>query len=609
MVAEAGASEAFLDALPSGLDDEHALAAIAAIARHIGAMQGCSVISAFADVADVPPNAVLTALESLDPDAATPDVLGPSWEVLLASEDRRAQGAHFTPPHVADRVVALTMDAASLCGDRLAVTVWDPTAGGGAFLLAAARALEVRAIRSKSGGDAGDIRGQIVSNLYASDLDPIALRVCDAALEIWAGGRARPILAQGDALLDLPPAWPTSFSLIVGNPPFLGQLSSDTARSKTMLAALQDRFGDLARGYVDQAGLFIELGLRHLAHDGALGLILPQSILGAADAAGVRYSASTKARLTTLWVDDVGAFKAAVEVIAAVFVPHVTREASEVTTVLLGEAEVAAVQTPPARSWAPLLAAAQNIPLVPTPTGRTRLGDIALVTAGFRQHFYGIADAVIDDDNLDASERPGSMPRLMTSGSIDPLANRWGRSPVKFAGQHWNAPVVMIDNIADAAVREWFVQRMVPKLLLASQTPVLEVVVDPTGGLVPSVPVISIEPADASMLWHLAAAVSAPSTCALMLAEAAGTGLSASAIRVRAKAIGEMVLPPEASAWDRGAKAAERAHLAWMSNDEDGHSAALRELAVAMVAAYGCSDDLIDWWEARLPKRRDRSQK
>jgi len=112
-------------------------------------------------------------------------------------------------------------------------TVCDPAAGGGVFLLAAARALRTR-------GAAPDV---VVSGLFGADLDPSAVAATRAALALWAGLAGADLSAvaglatqvrQGDGLLLDDSSWPTAppagFDLVVGNPPFLNQLERGTAR-------------------------------------------------------------------------------------------------------------------------------------------------------------------------------------------------------------------------------------------------------------------------------------------------------------------------------------------------------------------------------------------
>ena len=52
---------------------------------------------------------------------------------------------------------------------------------------------------------------------------------------------------------------------------------------------------------------------------------------------------------------------------------------------------------------------------------------------------------------------------------------------------------------------------MVPKVLVASQTKVIEAVVDEAGRAVPGTPVVSVEPTDPEVdVWHLAALLTSP---------------------------------------------------------------------------------------------------
>ena len=122
----------------------------------------------------------------MEDEACVPDLLGLAWEQLLASAARREQGAHFTPSKVADLVVELAFGSTVQPVDVRTCRVWDPTAGGGAFLLASARATE--ALHRPSAEESPEVtqqrRANIVTHCFATDIDPVALRVCDAALEM-----------------------------------------------------------------------------------------------------------------------------------------------------------------------------------------------------------------------------------------------------------------------------------------------------------------------------------------------------------------------------------------------------------------------------------------
>ena len=515
----------------------------------------------------------------LDPDACTPDLLGVLWETLLAPDDKRTQGAHFTPRRVADRLVGLTLDAA----EGPARTVWDPSCGGGAFLLAAAREIEARTNVSRSA---------IVAGIYASDIDHTALAVCDATLELWCGATARPTTHCGDALLDLPRSWPSNMDLIVGNPPFLGQLTADTARGAARREALTAEYALVATGYVDDAGLFLELAVRRASASGSIGLVLPESLLGARDAEATRRSAQDSFSLQTLWVDEGQSFAAAVDVVGVVLAK---RNAEGRSRIVRGWSSppIEDLPEPAPDSWAPLLADALGVPRVSL-SGDEMVGDHAQVTAGFRQHFYGISDAVANGHPSPAT------PQLMTSGTIDPLRSTWGVSPVRFAGSRWENPVLDIAAIEDDAVRGWFGERCVPKVLLASQTRVVEALVDEIGQMVPSVPVVSVEPRDPALVWHIAAALSSPAITAWMLREAAGTGLSHDAVRIRARTLARVPLPADQGAWDLGAAHARAAQRADLEQNHGRYVEALRDLANVMGIAYGVDDVVGAWWWERI---------
>lgn len=528
----------------------------------------------------------------------TVDHLGTAWEQLLAVSDRRTHGAHFTPRRVADRVaeLALTQRGAAIDdansetrGPTKELRIWDPSCGGGAFLLAAARWLDVHTDHD---------RGSVVGAMYASDIDSTAVSVCDAALELWCGGSARPTTAVGDALLDLPPDWPADLDVVVGNPPFLGQLTSDTTRSADRRARLAAKYQSAAGAYVDEAGLFVELAVRHVAPDGVTALVVPESMLGASDAEAMRNAVTEDAHLCGLWIDDGQSFEAAVDVVAVILQRSLGAgsHSTNVTTGVESPFVLTTTATPSASSWAPLLARALGVPSVRL-LGTQTLGDLAVVTAGFRQHFYGIADAVAEAEPEHAID---VRPKLITSGAIEPLRSLWSQKQVRFAGHRWTAPVLELAKVDDEQVRDWFTARCVPKLLLASQTKVVEAIVDTHGTFVPSVPVISVEPSDPSTLWHIAAALCAPAISAWMLTEAAGTGLSHDAIRLRAKTLAQVPMPTNQQHWDQGAAFAQQAHEAGDTGDMTGHRAALGDLAVSMNAAYGVEEYVASWWWERL---------
>jgi hypothetical protein len=190
-------------------------------------------------------------------------------------------------------------------------------------------------------------------------------------------------------------------------------------------------------------------------------------------------------------------------------------------------------------------------------------------------------------------------PRLVTSGLVEPLEVAWGRSPVRFAAQRWHRPVVHLDAV-DPSVARWVRAQLVPKLVVATQTKVLEVAVDEDGIFVPSTPVIAVH-APKERLWHLAAALSAPPITALALGASLGTALSAGAVKLSARQVLALPLPAHEDAWDDAAALARRV-LAMV--DPAKRRDALAAFGAAGCAAYGVEPgELLEWWLERLPDR------
>jgi predicted RNA methylase len=443
------------------------------------------------------------------PAGARPDHLGRLHEQLLARGERKGRGAFYTPPAVADELVAWAVR------DLDDPVVCDPACGGGAFLLAAARAG--------------------VRRLTGIDVDPLAVAVCEATL--WLAG-ATAELVEADSLVD---PWPEPVDVVVGNPPFLSQLGSATARSRARAAAIG------ASGYVDDAVLFLSLAARRARR--RVALLQPESVVSAASAAEVR--AEVAPVLQGLWSPERRVFPDAAVRVVGVLVDKDQPRAS------------------PAR-WTDLLATARGVPEVAL-GGHGALGDCASVTAGFRDEYYSLVPLVREAHEGDAP--------LVTSGLIDPARLRWGERVARFGRQRWERPAI------DPGRRPaWAAALAVPKVLVATQTRVVEAVADVDGGTVPVTPVLSVVPTGEVGLGHLLAVLLAPPVTAWALREAGGSALSSDAVKLSASQLRQVPLPPAGAAWDEAA----------------AHAGAgdVRRAAAAMTRAYGV--DVQDWWEARL---------
>jgi hypothetical protein len=172
----------------------------------------------------------------------------------------------------------------------------------------------------------------------------------------------------------------------------------------------------------------------------------------------------------------------------------------------------------------------------------------------------------------------------VTSGLIDVGRSAWSERPARFARRTFAAPRVAVDALPPA-LQAWAAARLVPKVLVATQTPVIEAAVDATGDWLPSVPVITVVPRAVDDLWRVAAVLTAPAASAWAAATYLGAALAATAIKLSASQV--LTLPLPTRPWDDAANA-----LAGADVDR---------CARLMDVAYGT--ELYDWWRGRLTRR------
>ena len=503
------------------------------------------------------------------------EVLGAALERATDGGRRRAQGLHVTPGWLARLLAGMALDG--LDGLDRGPVVCDPACGGGAFLLASAECLHARGI------DRADVVRHLV---FGADVDPVGLAAAEAALALWAGEAPPPgRLVVGDPLAAGPDLWPAAppggVDAVVGNPPFQSQLGRATARTAAERRRLKARYGDAVRAYTDTAWLFLLLGLDLARPGGRVVLVEPRSLVAARDAGAVRAAVDRRAELRRLWVDDRPVFAASVRVCA----PVLERRA--------GPAGGGGPK--PSERWRGLWADALGVPRLAGSAGPT-LGQRATVLAGFRDQYYGLVAAVREHDPADP---PAAVAPLVTSGAIDWCASAWGRRPVRYAKARWRAPVVDLARLAalpSPAAHRWVARTRRPKLVVATQTRVVEAAVDAAGAWVPSVPTLAVVPEEDDDLWCLAAALAAPAATAWLLRRAAGTALGVRALKVSGPDLAALPMPTDRAAWDEAA-AAVRAVVA------DPTPAAVDAYLAAAAAAYGTGPDLTAWWRDQAGRK------
>lgn len=579
------------------------IASTSSAATVLGAVAGAVARCRGVDLAAAPlrpgEDAAATALQAAAaPPArlARPELLGQVYEALRSRPTRRVVGAYYTPEGVAETIVGAVLGSPSGLDHDLRVA--DPAVGGGVFLLAAARHLVARGHDSR----------RLVARLYGVDLDPTAVAVTRTALTIFAHGTAPPPdhIRVGDALLD-DAALPAGLDAVVGNPPFLSQLAAATARSPATRRDLRSRFGAAAGGYADTANLFLLLALRRVRAGGRVGLVLPDSFLVARDAGPARREAAETAALAWLWWAGAAVFDAGVRVCAPVFA--VGRPQGAVARRTGANFAVAPSLRAPARSlasatWAGLVADLLRIPPAEV-QGDGTLADHCRPTADFRDQYYGLVPYVFEDGGSTGGQPADERryPRLITTGLIDPARSLWGLVPTRFAKQRFSRPRVDVEELrARTSLGPWSRARQVPKVLLATQSRVLEAVVDESGDWLPSTPTITVQ-APPARLWHVAAALSSPPLTAVAQRRHAGAALSSDAITLSARHVAALPAPAAGPDWDAGATAMQQAASAATA---DEWRQALERCGRSLCRAYAVddADDLLAWWRERLPPWR-----
>jgi len=401
----------------------------------------------------------------------------------------------------------------------------------------------------------GRFLSEVGQRLRASGVT-VELTGCDidaAALEAVADDSVRRINADALAF-----DWGTStFDIVVGNPPFLSQMSSATTRGGA------SRHG--GGPYADAAVEFLALAVR-LAHadGGRIGLVLPQSIIGARDAGPIRREVASYADLTWSWWEPRQQhFDAAVNVCALGFERPARRHTAHVP-------------------WTRVVTDRLGLPPLDASLLTTcgTIGELAELNANFRDEYYALVPAV--SDTTDG-------PPLVTSGLIDPGVCLWGRRPVTFAKRSFDAPRVDLDKLTGRFPR-WAQRKLVPKVLVANQTRIIEAVADRAGAWLPGVPVNTITPtSDATSVGEIVAVLTSPVASLIAWQVAAGTGLSTRTVRVAPAVLA--ALP-----WPRGDLTEAVAALA--DHDVVG-------CGRAVTRAYGVGPDqsepMLAWWRAQLP--------
>jgi len=494
---------------------------------------------------------------------------------LRRARNRKGLGAWYTPEELVavlvDNTVERSWVTAITAGGSRVLRVLDPACGDG-------RLLEAVGAHVASWG--------MKCELLGVDIDPEAVRAARKRLGETA------VIIEGDALsLHTPGTISGAMSpdlaalgpcdLFIANPPFISQMSAQTTRGGS------SRHG--GGPYADVAAEFCGLALKVTSRDrGRIAMILPQSLLTARDAGPIR--SQMNAMTTALWdwhSDDLH-FDAAVRVCAI---------GRELQDVLQGASQDASPDTSQAEaastpnSWGHLIARARGVPPLGDLHTAGVLGDRGDLNANFRDQYYGLVGAVKESH----PHGDHHMPPFITTGLIDPGVCHWGTRPARFAKQTFLAPRVDLE-VLNEFMLAWAHRKLVPKVLVATQTRVIEAVADPTGAWLPGVPITSITPRTIhahtnpeNLIWEIAAVLTSPVATSAAWWASAGSGLSATSVRISPRLIA-------ATPWPAGDLRDAVQHLREGRIIQCGYS-------VAHAFGIGVEHPAIGWWESRLTSR------
>lgn len=195
-------------------------------------------------------------------------LIGSVYTVMLPEAMRSNMGAYYTPPPMVNRL----LDLADLAGtDFRTCSAIDPACGGGAFLAPVA----MRMVEHTTKSSAKLILDDIVARLCGIELDPFAAWMTQVLLEasllslcVTAKKRLPQVVTIGDALRHDKMG---KFDLVIGNPPY-GRVKLDESMRANYARSLY--------GHANLYGLFTDLAMRLVNHDGVIAYLTPTSFLG-----------------------------------------------------------------------------------------------------------------------------------------------------------------------------------------------------------------------------------------------------------------------------------------------------------------------------------------
>lgn len=256
--------------------------------------------------------------------ASSSDLFG--WHEPATAERLSRGTSHFTPPALARIVIERTIAAIPDIAGRDEIVVLDPACGSASFLYEATRTLRRLGFDKKI-------------KLVGRDISPAAASMANFMLQFakadWqpAGGLEIDVQTADALTSELPEA-----DIVIMNPPFL----SWSAMNKEQRERVSQALGEAAGGRADLSMAFIAKAIERVRRNGALGTVMPASLLSLQAAQKWRAGLLDQAQLTSLSsLGEYGLFKHATVQVATIVLSKAEQD-SRSTMTLIAENESSA---------------------------------------------------------------------------------------------------------------------------------------------------------------------------------------------------------------------------------------------------------------------------
>jgi len=186
------------------------------------------------------------------------------FELLIEPEDRKLNGAFYTPTFVVDYIVEQTIN-----GDE---TVCDLSCGSGAFLIGATK--RINKLTKKP------MIKILEQNIFGADISDTSIYRSKILLTLFAllNGEDKEeikfnIIDTDSLSYKWKVNYPNGFDVVIGNPPYVRAQNMPTESRKF----INEKYFTASEGNIDLFIPFFELGLKILKETGRMGYISPNS--------------------------------------------------------------------------------------------------------------------------------------------------------------------------------------------------------------------------------------------------------------------------------------------------------------------------------------------